>query len=105
MRGGLDGAGSGGGTDEFRRLRCRKGAAYSRGYQANNDLDIAAAMLRHACHRGTGGRAKEEMAADLRRIIGQHRELWLRRNRVGGLADSSRRLEARLEEYVQADYC
>ncbi|HEX2972112.1 MAG TPA: family 20 glycosylhydrolase, partial [Tepidisphaeraceae bacterium] len=63
----------------------------------------AAAMLKHACRRGRmSQKSKTEdhaaMKAELSSIIGEHRRLWLARNRVGGLADSTRRLEARLAE-------
>jgi hexosaminidase len=65
----------------------------------------AAAMLTFACRLGRyrlgdGAKDKEVLATELRRIIGEHRRLWLARNRVGGLSDSSKRLEARLEELV-----
>jgi hexosaminidase len=64
-----------------------------------------AAMLRFACRLGRyrlgdGAEPKESLATELRRIVGEHRRLWLARNRVGGLLDSAKRLEARLEELV-----
>ena len=49
----------------------------------------AGRMLRYACDRGLG------KPAGMREIIGEHRRLWLARNRPGGLADSLRVLEAR----------
>ncbi|MGD0090447.1 MAG: glycoside hydrolase family 20 zincin-like fold domain-containing protein [Planctomycetota bacterium] len=62
----------------------------------------AAAMMRQACCYGLAcleSRAPRcpELAPELRRIAGEHRRLWLARNRPGGLADSARRLEKRLE--------
>jgi len=67
----------------------------------------AVRMLLHACERGIALRegtlgAEEErkrLAGDMRVILGEHRRLWTARNRVGGLQDSARRLEERLEEY------
>jgi hypothetical protein len=66
------------------------------------------ATLLHACARGlalrqgTIGRSavKRRLATDLRLIIDEHRRLWMARNREGGLQDSARRLENRLEEYT-----
>jgi len=64
----------------------------------------AAAMLKHACGLGRwaidgDSEDRSVLAGDLKRIIGEHRRLWLARNRWGGLADSARRLESRLAEY------
>jgi hypothetical protein len=67
----------------------------------------AARMLRHACDRALalwrGGpataRVRRALAADLRVILGEHRRLWMARNREGGLQDSVRSLEQRLAEY------
>jgi hypothetical protein len=65
----------------------------------------AAAMLRHACHRGAWllNPSTEDsiaLAEELRIILGQHRRLWLARNREGGLQDSARKIEDRLAEYA-----
>jgi hypothetical protein len=68
----------------------------------------AVRMLLHACRRGlalrqgTLGRSavKRGLAEDMRVVIGEHRRLWAARNREGGLQDSARRLEARLQEYT-----
>jgi len=62
------------------------------------------AMLKHACRRtrwrlSASSEDVTNLAADLRDIIGEHERLWLSRNRVGGLRDSARRLEARLADY------
>lgn len=64
----------------------------------------AAAMLLHACRRGrwqldASSENPPAMAAELSHIIGEHRRLWLARNRAGGLAESARRLENRLADY------
>lgn len=64
----------------------------------------AAAMLTHACRRGLwkldpSADDPASLAEDLSRILGEHRRLWLARNRPGGLPDSTRRLETRLDEY------
>jgi hypothetical protein len=42
---------------------------------------------------------RAELAADLRPLIDHHRELWLARNRPGGLDDSTAWLEHLLECY------
>ena len=67
----------------------------------------AADMLRHSARRGlwlldrSAGNPRD-LAADLRGIIGRHEELWLARNRAGGLVDSAGRLRKTLELYAQA---
>jgi hypothetical protein len=64
----------------------------------------AAAMLIHGVRRArwrldSSCENPADLAAHLRGIIGEHQRLWLARNRVGGLRDSARRLEARLADY------
>ena len=56
------------------------------------EFATAAAMLRHAAKRGQwlldrNAADSKELAADLRLIIGQHEQLWLARNRPGGLVE------------------
>lgn len=58
----------------------------------------AAEMLIHACRFGRnrlspGSIPPVELESHLRSIMGTHRQLWLARNRPGGLSDSVRRLE------------
>ena len=72
-----------------------------------DEIRNAAAMLRFACHQGRRRLGVATMADDallawLDDIIAEHRRLWLARNRVGGLADSCRQLEARRAEYAGA---
>lgn len=65
------------------------------------------AMWRHACRCGLALLAEEEgrrpdwpgLAEDLAGIASEHRRLWLARHRPGGLADSTARLNGRLEFY------
>lgn len=61
-------------------------------------------MLQHACDRALtvcAGRPLDQdtRAAQMRWILGSYRELWAARNRVGGLNESTRVLEKRLQEY------
>ncbi len=66
-------------------------------------------ILRHACNRGLALRqktfgtrkVKDALAGEIREFMGYHRELWMARNRVGGLQDSTRGLETLLKEYTQ----
>ncbi|HEY9078387.1 MAG TPA: glycoside hydrolase family 20 zincin-like fold domain-containing protein [Anaerolineaceae bacterium] len=67
-------------------------------------------LLRHACGRGMlagetnphqAERMRQELARDMSEFLEEYREIWLARNRPGGLADSAARFEARLEEYRQ----
>jgi hypothetical protein len=64
----------------------------------------AIAMLRHGAKRARwrldGSTAKTgDLASELRQIIGRHGQLWLARNRPGGLRESIRRVETRLADY------
>jgi hexosaminidase len=65
----------------------------------------AARMMLHACERagamleGTIDEKREELATEMRTILGEHRRLWSARNRVGGLQDSESVFEERLLEY------
>jgi hexosaminidase len=76
----------------------------------HDEFSNAARMLRHACARGdmlcNPGRAtaalKRRLASDMGDILGEHRRLWVARNRVGGLQDSTRVFEERLKEYSDA---
>ncbi|MGE5608380.1 MAG: beta-N-acetylhexosaminidase, partial [Bacillota bacterium] len=74
------------------RARMDRGDAALIGDEFRN----AAAMLRHACRRGRMG-DRDRLREELSGIIGEHRRLWVARNRIGGLAESTRRLEARLD--------
>jgi hypothetical protein len=69
------------------------------------EFENAAAMLLAACHRGLAIRqgkiereeVRNQLAVEMRRIMDKHSELWMARNRVGGLFDSMKRLEKLLE--------
>ena len=74
-----------------------------------NEYDLTIRMLRHACRRGglaqnpEGGEAASlrlELGADLQDLVEDYREIWLRRNRPGGLSDSLARFEAAKLDYV-----
>jgi hexosaminidase len=80
--------------------------------QISDELANAARLLRHACSlamarlRATDGRManiapaeRADLAADLSRIIDEHKRLWLLRNRPGGLSDSVARMESLLKMY------
>jgi hypothetical protein len=69
-----------------------------------DEVRNGAAMLLFACHHGRWRLGVEPMPTEalkgfLRNVIDAHRDLWLARNRPGGLADSCARLEARLGDY------
>ena len=71
-----------------------------------DELLNAGRMLVAACERGAwqkrGGRPtsaeRRRFAGILRVILGEHRRLWMARNRPGGLQDSTRALNKRLFE-------
>ena len=61
-------------------------------------------LLRYACDRGmalldgsfTDGHTAAALGESLRRFIGEYRRIWMERNRIGGLAESVRLLDALL---------
>jgi hypothetical protein len=65
------------------------------------EIRNAGQMLLAACHRGLTIRqskigmtsSRESFLSMMRQIIGTHCELWMTRNRVGGLVDSVKCLE------------
>lgn len=67
---------------------------------------LTARMMRHSANRliaaqsELSGVVAEELAVDLEEIIPEYRELWLARNRPGGLAESAGRLEAAQADYI-----
>jgi len=68
------------------------------------EFALAATMLEHACDRALAvcaGRPLDQaaLAAQMRWVLGSYRELWTARNRAGGLDESTRVLEQRLQEY------
>jgi hypothetical protein len=72
------------------------------------EIRNGASMLLFACHHGRWRLGDSTMPISalstwLRGIIEQHRDLWLARNRPGGLSDSCRQLEARLAEYAASE--
>lgn len=62
------------------------------------EFDLAARMLRHACWRGllaVGAPVRDTnvLMSDLENLIETYQQVWLSRNRSGGLPDSLTRLE------------
>jgi hexosaminidase len=68
----------------------------------------AARMMLHACKRGTAmlegsidsAEKRRQLASEMRTILGEHRRLWMARNRAGGLQDSDSVFEERVREYL-----
>ncbi len=57
------------------------------------EFDLTIDLLRHACMRGLFGFGSSEyspiaLSEDIDRIIKQYRQIWLSRNRIGGLMAS-----------------
>lgn len=70
--------------------------------ELTHTLDVARLAARRALlrRRGLDGRTEEarSLAEELRRIIAEHRRLWLRRSRPGGLEHSVSYYQATLDE-------
>jgi len=69
-----------------------------------SELRHAASLLKHACRKGRWlldrrSSNASDLANGLREIVAEHQRIWLVRNRPGGLADSSARLEKLIAEY------
>lgn len=72
-----------------------------------DEFRIAADLLEHACWRGIFAQAEPEARHSLRQqlvesmfaLLGQFKQVWLRRNRPGGLTDSLSRLQRMAEDY------
>ena len=74
---------------------------------ATDELQNGASMLLLACSLyryklEAGAEDAGTLASRLRAILGEHRRLWMQRNRPGGLHESTRPLEARLKELEAA---
>ena len=77
----------------------------------SDEFANAARMMLHACERGTAmlegsidsAEKRDELASEMRTILGEHRRLWSARNRIGGLQESESVFEKRLQEYEGAD--
>lgn len=72
------------------------------------EFEQTARMLRHACRRGLlhleGDTARtlpqrRRLRQDLREIVEEQRQIWLLRNRPGGLEDSLARFEPAMRDY------
>lgn len=79
------------------------------GELVRDEFDLTARLLRHACRRGLlalesdppgTARLRRELAEDLAALVLQYRQLWLARNRAGGLPESAARLEKLHADYI-----
>ncbi len=82
------------------RMQRLDGALIAREYENT------ARMLRHACRRGqllrhgeSAGVTRKALDEDMRDIIREYEEIWLLRNRPGGLSDSIKALESSRADY------
>jgi hypothetical protein len=71
----------------------------------HREFEHTARLLRHACRRALLAHAPNledaaQLSHDLRDIIAGYQDIWLVRNRPGGLNDSLARLERALTDYV-----
>ncbi len=66
------------------------------------EYDIVARLLKHACKRGlflNGGGNARELDHEMHGIIEDYQQMWLARNREGGMRDSVMRLEKIRNDY------
>jgi hypothetical protein len=88
-----------------KRIKCKSAESKS----AMAELKLTLRVLAHACRRGLfalnqkkkslSGKLAAELAKDMRKIITEHRRLWLVRNRPGGLQSSLGYYQDLLNEY------
>ena len=75
----------------------------------DQEFEFTARLMRHACRCGLlalgavedGAGTRQELADDLQEIIATYEEIWLKRNRPGGLEDSVARLRQPLDDYQE----
>ena len=80
--------------------------------QVNGELLNAAMLCRHSCRvikdklasidgslNNISDEEREFLIQDITRIIANHKDLWINRDRIGGLKDSSEKLERILLYY------
>lgn len=92
-------------TEPLPRARMRRADAQL----VTDEFTNASRMLLHGCRRALAVRAgiihsdseRRALATEMRHILGEHRRLWMARNREGGFQDSVRVLEQRLREYEE----
>jgi hypothetical protein len=68
------------------------------------EFEVAAQMLRHACRRGIfalepAAALRRDLDRDMQDIMRSYEQVWLARNRPGGLVDSVARLERARADY------
>jgi hexosaminidase len=69
------------------------------------EFRLAGRMVTHACNRGLfalgdpHAATRIELKDDMDAILVQYHNLWLQRNRPGGLQDSTRQFETLISEY------
>jgi hypothetical protein len=72
------------------------------------EIELTARLLRHACKRGQlalddgaidASTVANDLKQEMRQIIHEYSEIWLDRNRLGGLRDSVARFEKTLVDY------
>lgn len=89
------------------RMSCAQAALITK------ELETATLMMAHAAQRGQailGDQLNDsttcrQLASELLPILGTYRELWLARNRVGGLRESVGRLEFHMKHYLKNGAC
>jgi hypothetical protein len=72
------------------------------------EVALTAAMLKHGARRllaviGDDSVTREEAAAELNQIVQRYQQVWLLRNRPGGLSDSVARLTRKRSPYPGLD--
>ena len=70
------------------------------------EYELACKLIRHACLRGKLAHnegitfQKSELTKDLQNLIPEYEQAWLRRNRIGGLEDSTARFRKLFQDYA-----
>jgi hypothetical protein len=91
-------------TDQVGKMISFSNSARSDKELLERELLLTKDLLRHACNKGLFGFgstliSRDYLLQDLMRIIKEYQDIWLKRNRPGGLKDSLAFFDITLKDY------
>ena len=90
--------------DQYSRLLADQASSNPENDLPVSEFILTIDLLKHACMRGIFGYnparyAKKDLATNLDRIVARYQQIWLLRNRPGGLKDSLSYFEITKSDY------